>query len=113
MPLISVHTNVKVEKKTADTVKAACGSAITLLPGKTEDWLMVEIEGDKALYFKGSDAPCAFAEVKIFGKSTAAAYDNLTSALCDVLSKALSVPGDRIYVKYEEISHWGWNGSNF
>lgn len=113
MPFISVHTNIKVEKKTAEAVKAACGSAITLLPGKTEDWLMVEVEGDKMLYFKGSDAPCAIAEVKIFGKSTPSAYDNLTDALCNVLSKAFSVPADRIYVKYEEISHWGWNGSNF
>ena len=113
MPFISVHTNVKTEKKTADAVKAACGSAITLLPGKTEDWLMVEVEGEKALYFKGSDEPCAIAEVKIFGKASASAYDNLTKALCEILSKALNVPGSRIYVKYEEVSHWGWNGGNF
>lgn len=37
----------------------------------------------------------------------------MTEALTKILTEALSVPADRIYVRYEEVSHWGWNGSNF
>lgn len=113
MPYIHTKTNVKVTKPTADALKAACGEAITLIPGKTEAWLMVEVEGEKAMYFAGSDAPCAYIEVKLFGKASDAVYERLTAKLCEVAAKHLSVSPDRVYVKYEEVEHWGWNGSNF
>lgn len=113
MPYIHAKTNVKITKPIADALKAACGEAITLIPGKTETWLMVEVEGEKAMYFAGSDAPCAYVEVKLLGKATNAVYDKLTEKLCEVMAKTLSVPCDRVYVKYEEVEHWGWNGANF
>ncbi|MBE6658487.1 MAG: hypothetical protein E7604_08590 [Ruminococcaceae bacterium] len=113
MPFIRTTTNCSVSKSTADKITAACGQAIPLLRGKTEDWLMVEVTGEKHLYFKGSDAPCAIAEVQIYGKGNPAELDNLTDALTKILSVSLNVPSDRIYVRYEEVAYWGWNGSNF
>lgn len=113
MPFIRTTTNRSVEKSTADKITAACGQAITLLRGKTEEWLMVEVTGDKNLYFKGSDAPCAIAEVQILGKANPAELENLTDAMTKILSASLDISADRIYVRYEEVDHWGWNGSNF
>ena len=113
MPFIRTTTNRSVPKPVADNITAACGQAITLLRGKTEEWLMVEVAGDRNLYFKGSDAPCAFAEVQILGKGNPTELANLTDALTKILSQALDVPTDRIYVRYEEVAYWGWNGSNF
>ncbi len=113
MPYIHAKTNVKVTKPTAEKIKAACGEAIALIPGKTETWLMVEVEGEKAMYFAGNDAPCAYVEVKILGKTSDAVYDKLTEKICAVMSENLPVAADRVYVKYEEVAHWGWNGSNF
>jgi phenylpyruvate tautomerase PptA (4-oxalocrotonate tautomerase family) len=55
----------------------------------------------------------AMLEVKLFGGASGAAYDALTAALTDSVSDILGVGKERIYVKYEESSHWGWNGSNF
>ena len=113
MPFIRTTTNRPVSKSTADEIAAACGKAIPLIKGKSEDWLMVSVDGDKALYFKGSDAPCAITEVQIFGHASDGEYNALTAALTEILSKALDVPASRIYVRYEEVSHWGWNGANF
>ncbi|MGM9625082.1 MAG: phenylpyruvate tautomerase MIF-related protein [Eubacteriales bacterium] len=113
MPFIRTTTNQHVTKEIADTVKTACGQAIVLLRGKSENWLMVEIEGDRNLYFQGSDAPCAIAEVQVYGKINDRDCDNMTEALTKILTGALGVPADRVYVRYEEVSHWGWNGSNF
>lgn len=113
MPFIRTTTNVSVTKETADRVKVACGQAITLIRGKTEDWLMVEVSGDTTLYFKGSDAPCAFAEVQLLGKASDGEYDDMTAALTKELTALLGIPADRIYVRYEEVAHWGWNGANF
>ncbi len=113
MPNIAVKTNVTISKETETALKAQLGEAIALLPGKSEAWLMCSFEDNCRLWFQGNDAPAAFAQVQVYGKINSAAADRLTGALCETLSASLGVPQNRIYVKYEEISLWGWNGSNF
>lgn len=111
MPFIEVKTNQTIADKAA--LKSALGEAITAIPGKSEAWLMVELEDKKDMYFKGSDAPCAMFEIAIFGKADNDAYDDLTVRICEISEKLLNVPADRTYVKYSEIDHWGFNKFNF
>lgn len=113
MPFINVKTNTAVSAPKAEAVKSALGQAITAIPGKSEHWLMVGIEPEQMLWFQGSDAPAAIAEVSIYGSASASAYDALTGKICAVLAEELGIAGNRIYVKYAEVEHWGWNGSNF
>lgn len=112
MPFIEVKTNVALSEEKCAELKSQLGEAITLLPGKTEAWLMVQLSGDQYMYFSGNDRPCAIAEVKLFGSSSAPACASMTARVTDILSNALSIESSRIYVKYEEVSIWGWNGSN-
>ena len=37
----------------------------------------------------------------------------MTAAITQILSEELSLEPSRIYVQYEEVNHWGWNGRNF
>lgn len=111
MPFIEVKTNQPVSSKV--DLKAELGKAITAIPGKSEGWLMVEIQDKLDMYFKGSDEPCAMFEVAIFGKASDDAFENLTRLLCSVSEKYLNVPSDRTYVKYSEVDKWGYNNFNF
>lgn len=112
MPFITVKTNQNIsEQKTI--IKSELGKAITAIPGKSEAWLMVELEGNKDMYFKGSDEPCAMFEVAIFGTASSDAYDHLTKQICNISTKYLNVPADRTYVKYSEIDNWGYDNFNF
>ncbi len=114
MPFISTKTSVSISPEKKDSIKTKLGKAIELIPGKSESWLMLSFEDSCSMYFKGSNAkPVAFIEVKLFGKSTSEAYGRLTRAITDIIREELNVPGECIYVKYEEVSDWGWNGSNF
>lgn len=113
MPFIRTDTNVSISDSVCKSLKEQIGEAIALIPGKSESWLMLEFNGEKAMYFAGSDAPLVMAEVTIFGGASDAAYDALTAKLTDIFSETLSVSPDRIYVKYAETDHWGWNGGNF
>lgn len=132
MPFINVKTNANVSKEKAKKIKSAFGNAITVIPGKSEDWLMVGIEGDYTLYFKGTREPAAMVEVQIYGNALAHYVETipspgkrisldssvnkiseLTSRISDILSDILEIPLDRIYVSYMYTQHWGWNGSNF
>ena len=113
MPFINTKTNVKIDTDKELYLKEAFAKAIELIPGKSERWLMLNFSDCCRMHLAGSDAPLAMLEVEIFGKASPAAYDALTKELTDIVNEALSIPPDRIYVKYEEIDTWGWNGDNF
>ncbi len=113
MPFINVKTNVSVSKEKEIAVKSALGEAITAIPGKSESWLMVGIEPDYRLYFKGTDEPAAMTEVSVYGNASSAALSTLTQRISDILSRELSLSPSRIYVKYEQTPDWGWSGGNF
>ena len=113
MPYINVKTNSESVIQVKDFIKAELGSAITAISGKTEAWLMINIDEPSAMYIKGSSDPCAMFEVSIFGNASDEEYDDLTKRICEISKKYLSVPAERTYVKYNETTHWGWNGMNF
>ena len=113
MPFIRVDTNLAVSAGQAEQLKRLLGQAIEVIPGKSEAWLMVEVEGEKALWMAGSDAPAAMVEVSVYGGAGGGEYSQLTGRVCDALEGVLDIPGSRVYVKYAETEHWGWNGSNF
>lgn len=112
MPFIQVQTNQNISD-VKEQLKSELGSAITAIPGKSEAWLMVEIQDNLDMYFKGDSAPCAMFEIDIFGKAADSDYDELTRRICSIAEKYLSVSADRVYVKYAEIDHWGYNNFNF
>ena len=113
MPYINVKTNTAVTPQQETALKTALGSAIAAL-GKSEAWLMVEIEDNRRLWFRGENSePIAMVEVELFGKANDDQYDKLTKEICALVSDTLGVGGEEIYVKYEEIAHWGYNSFNF
>ncbi len=113
MPYINIKTSKTVTPQQETDLKTALGTAITAL-GKSEAWLMVEIEDNRRLWFRGENSePMALAEVELFGKASDDQYDKMTKEICEILSGTLGIGGEEIYVKYEEIDHWGYNSFNF
>ena len=114
MPLIDLKTTTTVTKENEQELIREFGEKIAILPGKTEDWLMLSFSDNCRMAFRGETTPdIAFLEVKLLGASTKDAYERLTAALTETVTRILGVPSDRVYVKYEEIGTWGYNGSNF
>ncbi len=113
MPYINTVTNVAIPKEVEKELAAEFGKNIGLIKGKTENWLMLNFTENSNMYFAGSDAPTAMVEIQIFGKASDAEYDDLTKATCKLINEKLSIPENRIYVKYEEFNRWGWNNMNF
>ena len=113
MPYIQINTNLSVTEEQHIRLKDAFGRAIESFPGKTEQWLMVECNPDRKLYFRGSDAPCAMVCVELFGQAQPAAYDRMTQETCRIMEETLGLDPASVYVKYEEIGQWGYNNMNF
>ena len=114
MPFISTKTNVEVTKEKETQLKERLGQAIAIIPGKSESWLMLAIEGDIPMYFRGDDSqPVAFIEVKIFGNASSDVYRKMTPELTKIYSEILGVSPDHMYIRYFGSEDWGWNGNNF
>lgn len=113
MPYIHTKTNTKISIEKEIVLKTEFGKAISVIPGKSERWLMLNFTDSERIWFAGDDSPAAMLEVEIFGGATDSAYDSLTEKLTEIVSTELGIESSRIYVKYEEIEHWGWNSANF
>lgn len=114
MPMISTKTNVAISEEQELTLKSELGKAISILSGKSEQWLMLSLEDKCRLYFKGDNSkPIAYVEVKVFGKIDYSQSNKLTAKICEILDNVLSIDASNVYIKYEEVDMWGWNGSNF
>ena len=114
MPFINLKTTKTLTDNDKLNLKSEFGKAISIIPGKSEHWLMVSLQDKETMYFQGDcDEDIAFIEVKIYGKSSSATYNSLTSKLTDIVFSLLNINKDKIYVSYFETDNWGYNGSNF
>ena len=114
MPFINTKVNTVISKESELVLKEKLGEAISIIPGKSEQWLMLGFEDNARLYFRGNgEDKMAFVEVKVFGGENKAACNELTARICEIYNDVLGIDKDKIYVKYETISNWGWNGGNF
>ncbi len=114
MPYINMKTSKKLDTGASAALKNAFGEAIAVIPGKSERWLMINLEDCCNMAFAGdAEEPSAMLEVELFGTADDAAYDALTKKLCSLVEEHAGVRSDRVYIKYSEISHWGYNGFNF
>ena len=113
MPFIKAKTSIEVTPQKEEAIKSKLGKAIKLI-GKSEAWLMIEFEDNCRLWFRGSKSePTAIVEIALFGKASDDQYDDMTKAVCEIISDELGISGEEIYVKYEEVAHWGYNSFNF
>ncbi len=114
MPYIDVKITKKLDDEQKFCLKSELGKIIDVFPGKSENWLMCNIETGKEIWFKGSNSTdSAFVEVKLFGKINNECSDKCTSLICEYFDKKLEIDPARVYVRYDDGDCWGWNGSNF
>ena len=114
MPFIQTKTTVKISPEQESALRSEFGKAIELIAGKSEEWLMLDFADECRMAFRGTTTPdIAMIDVSILGKAKDSEYDRLTPSICEIVNRVLNVPRNRIYVKYTEIEHWGYNGINF
>ncbi|MGN0351826.1 MAG: phenylpyruvate tautomerase MIF-related protein [Roseburia sp.] len=114
MPFIDSKVSVAISEAQEKELKTRLGQAIALIPGKSESWLMTGFEDNYHLYFRGDNSqPTAFIEVKVFGQENPSAFEALTAEITKIFGDVLGIAADHIYIKYEAVTNWGWNGGNF
>lgn len=114
MPYINVGVSSPIPQETEKRMKERLGKAITIIPGKSEQYLMAEFRDNCKLYMAGTNiSPSAYVSVNLFGHAPKTAYQALTVEICNILQEELNINPTRIYIQYGETDHWGWNNGNF
>ena len=114
MPFIDSKVSVKITEEQEKELKTRLGQAISLIPGKSESWLMTGFEDDYHLYFRGDNSePIAYIEVRLFGGPNKAAFQKMTEEITRIYGEVLGIAPDHMYIKYSATPDWGWNGGNF
>lgn len=113
MPFIDSKVTVKLTEDKKEAIKSDFGRAISTM-GKGENFLMVGFEDEYDLFLGGNRLDLgAFVSVRAYGQVRSDACDKMTGQICQILEEQLGIPPANVYVAYQGIADWGWNGSNF
>lgn len=110
MPYISVNTSLSLSGQQKEALKRALGEKISLIPGKSEARLMVDISDGHSLYFAGQPGG-AFVELRCFGRTPPEAQKAYAAAVFEALEKQLGLPPDRVYYNHVDLDTWGSGGA--
>ena len=111
MPFIKVKTSCPISKEQEIILKSRMGKAIELVPGKSEEYLLLEFEDNSRLWLRGENTePIAYIEATIFGNESHAGYPAFTAKVSEIFRDVLGITAENLYIKYEDISAWGIGG---
>jgi len=114
MPYINTKVSIPLSENMEKALAKKMGEAITLFPGKTEKWLMLNFEDNCHLWLGGDNTEStAFVDVSVLGAANPEAYEKMTEFICKSMEDVCKIHGNRVYVRYSETLNWGFNGKNF
>lgn len=111
MPFISVNVTEKLNDTQKDQIKAGLGEKITIIPGKIEKTLMVNVIDDQSIYMAGEKIQTAYIDVKIYGTADFEVKKAFTDACFEVISEATSIPANQMYLTISDFENWGTRGT--
>ena len=112
MPCIKCNVNVKIPNDIKESIKTKLGKSIEIIPGKSENWLMLVFNDNSKMYFRGrDDVPMAFIDIKLLVRNDVSdAYPELISEITKIFSKELNIESTNIFIKVDETFCWGYDG---
>lgn len=111
MPFIKAKVSCSVTADQETKLKKRLGKAIELVPGKSEEYLLLDIECNCHIWLRGVNSePTAFIEAAVFGNEEHYGYDAFTKECTRAVQEVLGISPGRIYIRYEDISAWAVNG---
>lgn len=113
MPFIDCKISKKLTDEQKEEIKNGLGKSVSIMR-KPESYLMVGICDNYDLWFAGKRAENgAFISVSVFGNVNPAESQKMTAAVCNLLADVAGLDGEEIYVTYQGINNWGFDGGNF
>jgi hypothetical protein len=110
MPYILINTSLRLTPAQKEKVKTELGRLIAIIPAKSEAGLLVDFSEGHTMYRAGEQAPCAFIEIRLFGKTGVDEKKQLTQEVFGMLNRELGLEIPRMYLNIQEFETWGSAG---
>ena len=113
MPLIQMKTTLPLDEEIRAELTAEFGRLMGIA-GKPESFLMVGLEERCDLRFAGKPMEKgALIAMQQVGELSRDVYEKLTAEICRFLEARLGIDPKAVYITYQAVNDWGWNGTNF
>lgn len=114
MPYLKLNTNAEISAQQSVELLGELSKLMAKETSKPEQYVLVEMNENKAMLFAGNNDPLAYLECKSIGLSKSQAK-SISAAVGKLLKDRLKINGDRIYIEFSNCpgEFWGWNGSTF
>ena len=110
MPFITFTTTKTLTLNQEKALKSSAGKLISILPNKKEENLMIHIEDNQVMYFKGKEIDCMKIECQLFHEIEYTYKKKFVEKLMKEVEEITKIPVCQQYMSIEEYDHWGKNG---
>lgn len=110
MPFIRITTNRKLTLHQEIQIKEELGKLITIIPNKKEENLMIHMEDNQIMYFKGEDEKCMMVSIALYKESPLESKQLFACELIKMLEAVTTIPASQQYVSFMEYPNWGKQG---
>ena len=114
MPYLKIQTNISLPSEQRQALLKPASELVAKQLGKSERYIMIQVEAGESMMFDGSEEPLAYIELKSIGLP-ADRTKALSAGLCEFISSKLGIPIARIYIEFVDVDRnmWGWNSTTF
>jgi phenylpyruvate tautomerase len=102
MPYLKITTSRSIDAEQKQNLLKAASKAVAAELGKPEQYMMVSAETPISMLFAGTDAPCAFLELRGIGLPESKT-GKLSQLLCGLMESKIGIPEERVYINFAEI----------
>ena len=111
MPLINLQVSFSLDQEEKDSVTKELGQLISLMPGRSEKYLMVAIKDGYSFHLAGEKLDrAAFMDLRLLGRESEEGQERFVVKAQEALSRLLEIPVGNIYTNILEMPHWGARG---
>lgn len=111
MPYIAVNVSGTLTDEQKLAIKTGLGEKISVIPGKIEKALMIDISENHTLFMGGDQRPLAFLDVRCYGETEFQYKKAFTEAAFEVLQSATGLTERDIYLTHTDFANWGTRGT--
>ena len=110
MPFMTFTTTKTLTLNQEKALKTCAGELISILPNKKEENLMIHIEDNQLMYFKGKEIDCMKIECQLFHEIDYSYKKEFVEKLMKEVENITGIPVSQQYMSILEYDHWGKNG---
>ena len=111
MPFVKFVTSVKLDEKKRDEIRSIIWDAVTVIPGKTPEVTMIEIQDGADLRKGPGGAPAIFTETRLFTTAPTDSKSEYSKKLFEGFERITGVVPARMYFNILEFNTWASGGN--